>query len=116
MADGAAGAEQIDRLQHRVKIVGRLAHAHEHDLLHRPASAREHHLGHDLGAADLPDQTGAAGHAEDAADRTANLGGDTQTVPREQHALDGLAIPQPEEESLGAVFARMDRAQRHQRR
>ena len=38
MADAALGAEQLDRLEHVVEVVRRLAHAHEHDLPHRRAA------------------------------------------------------------------------------
>jgi hypothetical protein len=53
VADAAAGAEQLDRLEHGVEVVRRLAHAHEDDLRHRRAGARERDLRDDLGAAEL---------------------------------------------------------------
>ena len=50
------GAEQLDRLEHVVEVVRRLAHAHEHDLPHRRRRARERDLRDDLGAAELAQQ------------------------------------------------------------
>jgi hypothetical protein len=40
VADVAQRAEQLDRLEHVVQVVGRLAHAHEHHLFHRPQPLR----------------------------------------------------------------------------
>ena len=72
--------EQLDRLEHIVEVVCRLAHPHEHHLAHRPEAASQHDLGQDLGAAKLPYQALAPRHAEDAADRAADLGGHAQSI------------------------------------
>ena len=92
MPDAAGGAEQVDGFEHVVEVVRRFAHAHEDDPLHRPAGAGQHHLGDDLGAGELAQQAVAPGHAEDAADRAADLGRHAQPVARQQHALDRLAV------------------------
>ena len=67
--------------------------------------ARQHHLGDDLGAAELAQQAVAAGHAEDAADRAADLGRDAQAVARQQHAFHRLAVAQFDQQARGAVRA-----------
>ncbi len=103
VADAAVGAEQVDGLQHVVEVVRRLAHAHEHHLLHRPETAGEGDLGDDLGAADLAQQAALAGHAEHAAHRAADLGRHAQTVPGQQHALDHLPVGQLDQQARRAV-------------
>ena len=92
----------------------RLAHAHEDDAFDRPQAARQCHLGDDLGAADLADQAVAAGHAEHAADRAADLGGDAQAAFGQQHGLGGLAVVQAQQQADRAVVGRVLRAQLHQ--
>ncbi len=92
-----------------------LAHAHEDHLVHRPAGARECHLGHDLGAAHLADQAGGAGHAEHAAHRATDLGRDADPVARQQHGLDHLAVTQLHQQARRAVFARVLRFESRQR-
>jgi hypothetical protein len=67
VADAAAGAEEVDRLEHGIEVVRRLAHAHEDHLGHRAQAARERDLGDDLGAAELALEAAQAGHAEHAA-------------------------------------------------
>ena len=104
-------AEQIDRLEHVVEVVRGLAHAHEHHLVHRPAPARERHLRHDLGAAELALQAAAAAHAEHAAHRATHLRRDAQPVARQQHALHRLGIGQLDEQARRAVTRRMLGAQ-----
>jgi len=114
VADAAQRAQQLDGLHHVVEVVGRLAHAHEHHLLHHPPAARQRHLGHDLGAAHLAQQAFAPGHAEQAAHRTAHLRRDTQAVARQQHAFHRLAVGQVHQQPRGAVFGRMFGAQARQ--
>ena len=46
-------AAQIDRLEHVFQVVCRLAHAHENHLAYSLQPTRQHHLGDDLGAAEL---------------------------------------------------------------
>ena len=105
VADAAFHTQQFDGLQHVVQIVGRLAHAHEHDLLHRATAARQHHLRDDLRAGELAQQAGAAGHAEHAAHRTADLGGHAHAVARQQHAFHRLAIRQRHQQAGRAILA-----------
>jgi hypothetical protein len=95
--------------------VGGLAHAHEHHLLHRAPAARERHLGDDLGAAQLAQQTIAPGHAEHAADRAAHLRRHAQSVARQQHALHGLAVGQLHQQALGAVVGGVGRTHLRER-
>ena len=102
-------AEQIDRFEHVVDIVRRLAHAHEGDLLHRAAGTGQHHLGDDLGTTELAQQAIAAGHAEAATHRTADLGRDADAVLRQQHALHRLAIAEFYQQARGSVIAEMFR-------
>jgi len=111
VADGAGRAEEVDRLHHVVEVVRGLAHAHEHHLLDQPLAPRQHHLRHDLGAADLAQQALAPGHAEHAADRAADLGRHAQTVARQQHALDRLTIGQFDQQARRTVLAGVLRAQ-----
>jgi hypothetical protein len=105
VADAALRAEQLDGLEHVVEVVRRLAHAHEHDLLHGAPRARQRHLRDDLGAADLAQQAVAAGHAEHAADRAADLRRHAQAVARQQHALHRLAVGELDEQARRAVVA-----------
>jgi hypothetical protein len=114
VADAALGAEQLDRVQHRVQVVRRLAHAHEDDLAHAPQRARQRHLGDDLGAAELALQPADAGHAEQAADRAADLRRHAQAVARQQHGLDGLAVGEVDQQPLAAVGGRVPAAQPRQ--
>ena len=71
--DVAHRAQQLNGLHHRVQVVRGLAHAHEHHFFDRPERAGQRHLGHDLGAAHLPDQALTPGHAKHAAHRAAHL-------------------------------------------
>ena len=111
MADAARGAQQIDGFEHVVQVVRRLAHAHEHHAFDRPAFAGQHHLSDDLATAQLALQTVSPGHAEQATHGTANLGGDTQTIARQQDALHRLAVIQFHQETNGASRARVFGAQ-----
>jgi hypothetical protein len=97
VADAAGGAEQVDGLEHVVHVVRRLAHAHEHHLAHLAPAPRQHHLGDDLGTAELAQQAAAPGHAKTAADGAADLGRHAHAVARQQHAFHGLAIGQFEQ-------------------
>jgi hypothetical protein len=94
VADAPVGAQQLDRLEHVVEIVGRFAHAHEHHPLDRAQGAGQRHLGDELGAAELAQQAVAAGHAEQAADGATDLGGNTESVTRQQHTLHRLTVRQ----------------------
>jgi hypothetical protein len=105
VADAAGGAEQVDGLEHIVHVVRRLAHAHEHHLAHLAPAPRQHHLGDDLGTAQLAQQAGASGHAKTAADRATDLGGHADTVARKQHAFNGLAIGQIEKQARRPIVA-----------
>jgi hypothetical protein len=114
VADVADRAQQFDRLHHRFEVVRRLAHAHEDDLAHGLEAARQRHLGDDLGAAQLALQPALPGHAEQTADRTAHLAADADTVARQQHAFDGLAILQRQQQPCRAVFCGVLRLQAQQ--
>jgi hypothetical protein len=74
------------------------------------AMSREHDLREDLGAAELAQQAVTARHAEAAADCAAHLRGHAQAVAWQQHALDGLAIGQVDQQSRRSVLAWMFRA------
>ena len=110
VADAAERAKQVDRLEHVVKVVGRLAHAHENHLAHRLTSAGSDHLRHDFGTADLSQQPFATGHAEDATHRAAHLRRDADAFTRQQHGLDRLAVGKCHQQSGRAVACRMARA------
>ena len=73
VGDIAFGSQQRDRVHDIVQIMGRLAHAHEHDLLDGAQGARQHHLSDDFATADLAQQAVAARHAELAADGAPHL-------------------------------------------
>ena len=107
VADAAGGAEQFDGFEHVVQVVRRLAHAHEHDFFHRLPLAREHHLGDDLGAAELAQQAALAGHAESAAHRTADLRRHAHAAARQQHAFHRLAVRERHQPPRGTVLAGM---------
>jgi hypothetical protein len=92
--------------------VGRFAHAHEYHLAHRAAFAREHHLGDDLGAAELAQQAVAAAHAEHTAHGTTHLRRNAQAAARQQHALHHLAVTQFHQQPCDA-FVIGKSAQRH---
>ncbi|MCY1222938.1 hypothetical protein D9M68_453150 [compost metagenome] len=94
MADAAIGAQQVDGFEHVIQVVRRLAHSHEHYLLHWPEAAGEGDLGDDLGTAHLAQQATLAGHAEHAAHCAADLGGNAKTVAGQQHAFHHLAVAQ----------------------
>ena len=104
VSDGTTGAEQFDGRKHVLQIMRGLAHAHEDDAHHRAKAAGEGDLGDDLGAAELASEPGVPGHAEAAADRAADLGGDAEPAARQQHGLDGLAVGQFDHEALRAVL------------
>ena len=103
VADAALGAEQIDGFEHVLEIVRRLAHAHENHLLHRAHAPRQHHLGQDLHAGDLPDQAALAGHAEATAHRAADLGRDAKPIARQQHAFHHLPVGQFDQQARAIV-------------
>ncbi len=75
--DAAIGAEQIDGFEYVVEVVCRLAHAHEHDFLHRAKAAGKGDLGDDFSATQLAQQAALASHAEQAAHRATDLAGYT---------------------------------------
>ena len=114
MADIALRAQQLNRFQHVVEIVGRFAHAHEHHLAHGAAFAREHHLGHDLGAAELAQQAVAAAHAEHTSHGTTHLRRNAQAAARQQHAFHHLAIGQFHQQPCDAFSGGMFTAQARQ--
>ncbi|MCY1543727.1 hypothetical protein D9M68_795560 [compost metagenome] len=103
MADIACGAEQVDGFEHVVEVVRRFTHAHEDDFLHRAQTPRQHDLGEDFHARDLADQTALASHAEAAADRAADLGGDAEPVARQQHAFHHLSVGEFNEQARAVV-------------
>ena len=115
VADAAGRAEQVDGLEHGVEVVRRLAHAHEHHLVHAAARTGQRHLGDDLGTAQLAQQPALPGHAEPAADRAAHLRRHTQAVARQQHAFHGLAVGQLQQQTLRTILARMRGMQTRQR-
>ncbi len=111
MGNEPFASEQIDGREHVVEVVRGLAHAHEHDLAHAAQRSRQRHLGHDFRASEVSLQTIASGHAERTTDRTAHLRRNAQALFGQQHAFDGLAIGELEEQALGAVLGRVARAQ-----
>jgi hypothetical protein len=82
-------------------------HAHEHDLAHLAPGPGQRHLGDDLGAAKLAQQTAAPGHAEAAADGAADLARHAQAVALQQHAFHRLTVGQLHQEARGAVGTAM---------
>ena len=114
MPNVAHCAQQVDGLHHRVQVVRRLAHAHEHHFFDRPEGAGQSDLRHDLGAAHLPNQTLASGHAKHTAHCTTDLGRDAQAVTWQQHAFHRLAILQTHQQTRRAVLPRVLFAQRGQ--
>jgi hypothetical protein len=120
VADAARGAEQLDRVEHVVEVVRGLAHAHEHHLVDRAPRARQRHLRHDLGAAELAREPALARLAEHAAHRAAHLGGHAQAVAlagcRQQHGLDGLPVGQRDQQARRAVGRRVLGLQAGERR
>ena len=115
MADAALDAEQLDRRQHVVEVVCRLAHAHEDDLAHRAPHARQHHLRDDFGAAELAQQPALAGLAEHATDGAAELCRDAHAVARQQHAFHRLAVGEFDQQARRAVGAGVSGAQPRER-
>ena len=111
VTDVAHRAQQLNGLHHRVQVVRGLAHAHEHHFFDRPEHARQSHLGHDFGAAHLPYQAFAPGHAKHAAHRATHLARNTQAVTRQQHAFHRLAILQAHQQARRAVLPRVLLAQ-----
>ena len=106
VADGALSAQQLDRFHHVVQVVRRLTHAHEDDLVDgskRPQRARERHLRNDLGTAQLAQQAALPRHAEDTADRAADLGRHAQAAARQQHAFHGLAVGELDQQARRTV-------------
>ena len=115
VADAARRAEQLDGIEHVVHVVRRLAHAHEDHLGHLAPRPGQHHLGDDLGAAELAQQAAAPGHAERAADGATDLARNTQAVTRQQHAFHGLAVGQFHQQARGTVGAVMPGSHPRQR-
>lgn len=107
VADAAQGAEDFDGFEHVVQVVGGLAHAHEHDPLHRAAGPGQDHLGQYLAAFELAQQAALAGHAEGAAHGAAELGGDADAVPGQQHAFHVLAVGETYQQTGRVVLAWM---------
>ncbi|MCY1236921.1 hypothetical protein D9M72_495970 [compost metagenome] len=103
VADIAFGAEQVDGFEHVVEVVRGFTHAHEHDFLHRAQTPRQHDLGEDFHARDLADQAALAGHTEAAADRAPDLGGDAESVARQQHAFHHLSVGEFDEQARTVV-------------
>ena len=115
VADAAAGAEQVDRFEHGLEVVRRLAHAHEDDLGHRSQAPRERDLGDDLRAAQLPLEAADAGHAEDAADGAADLARHAEAAARQQHGFDRAAVGEADEQAARPVGAGVVGAQHGER-
>ena len=115
VADAARRAEQFDGVEHVVHVVRRLAHAHEDHLGHLAPRPGQHHLGDDLGAAELAQQAAAPGHAERAGYGAADLARYTQAVTRQQHAFHGLAVGQFHQQARGTVGTGMLAAHPRQR-
>ena len=99
MPNVADRAQQIDGLQNLIQVVRGLAHAHEDHFFDGSQGARQCHLGHDLGAADLPNQPFSAGHAKHATDGTTHLAGHTQAISWQQHAFHRLPIVQTHQQT-----------------
>jgi len=107
VADAPFDAQERNGFEHVVQVVRRLAHAHEHDLLHRPAAARQHRLRNDLRAVHLTQQACATGHAEHAPHRTPHLRGYADAIARQQHAFHRLPVRERHQQAHRPVFARM---------
>jgi hypothetical protein len=109
--DRARRPQQLDRFQHVVQVVRRVAHAHERDLPDDAPGAGERHLRDDLRAPQLAREAVASCHAEHAPHRAARLGRDAHAVARQQHAFHRLAIGKLDQQPSGTVLARMFGAQ-----
>ncbi len=91
--------EHADRGDHRVEVVGGLAHAHEHDVL-RPMSDLMRGrvpLGHDVGRLEIPEEAHLGGLAESTPHGAADLardaerpGGGAVPAPHRNHHRLGL--------------------------
>jgi FKBP-type peptidyl-prolyl cis-trans isomerase FkpA len=103
----AAGTEQVDRVEHRIEVVRRLAHPHEDHLGHRAQTAGERDLGDDLGTAELALEAADAGHAEHAADRAPDLARHAQAAARQQHGLDRAAVREADQKAPRPVGTEM---------
>ena len=114
--DPALRAQQRDCFEHVVEVVGRLAHAHELDFLHRAQRSAEHHLRQDFGATQMTFEPFPARHAEDAPHRATDLGRDAHRVARQQHAFHRLPIGQVDQQPRRTVPAGMRGAQARDRR
>ena len=85
-------AQQFDGLQHIVKIMGRLTHAHEDHFFHGPHLACQGDLRHHFTASQLANQTRLTGHAKHTTDRTPDLTGHTQPIAWQQHTFNRLTV------------------------
>ena len=103
--DIALRAQQINRLQHIVQIVRRLAHAHENHFVNGPQSARQRHLGKDFTTAQLTQEPPLTRHAKLATHGTTDLAGNTEPAARQQHALHALPVLQAHQQAHRTVFA-----------
>ena len=104
------GAGHVERLEQRVEVGHRLAHAHDDDvrqaLVGGEAVAGVEELFEDFGRGEVADDAADAGRAEDAAHAAADLGGDADGAAvglLEQDALDEVAVGEADEQLLGAV-------------
>ena len=91
--DALAVHGDLHRVAHRVEVVERLAHAHQHEVGDQPLLVRlaapvaevvagDHDLADDLGGGQVAHQPLGAGVAEGAGQRAADLAMETQSVPR----------------------------------
>ena len=92
--------------EHGVHVEARLAHAHEHEVVHRLDAAEVQHLVEDLGRGQVAPEAHRARGAERARQRAAGLRGDADgaaaVAVAHQHGLDRPAVARAEQ--------RLDRA------
>ena len=105
--ESTAVQEDFDGREDFLRVIQRLAHAHEHDIVEAPpeAESRRQHLRDYLAGAQRPDEALASGLAERAAHSAADLRRDAEGRPplvraadghRDAHALDRQAILEAE--------------------
>ena len=86
--------EKLDRFENGPEIVGRLPHPHKVDFPDTGIDpAGRSHLGRDLGASKLPDESRAARHAERAAHSAPHLSRHADAILREHDRFHGLSVP-----------------------
>ena len=98
------------------RFISRLAHAHEHGVVHRLDAAEVERLVEDLGGGEVAAELHRAGGAEGAGERAARLARQAERAAAvavaHQHRLDRAAVGGAEERLLGAVARAAPRARR----